>query len=140
MRVVALGLFLLAGCDLVWLDPPPPPPPPPGPDAWRLVDAGGNFTCAIRYDETLWCWGAGGSGQLGTSTTEDQIAPRQVDGLWSQVAAGERHTCAIATDGSLWCWGFNEQGQIGGVGTRATPQALDGPTWKLVETGGTHTC
>ena len=34
--------------------------------------------CATRTDHTLWCWGDGGDGQLGTGNTNSQLTPTQV--------------------------------------------------------------
>ena len=34
------------------------------------MTAGNNFTCAIKTDQTLWCWGDGASGQLGIGIGE----------------------------------------------------------------------
>ena len=34
--------------------------------------------CATRTDQTLWCWGDGGDGQLGTGNTNSQLIPTQV--------------------------------------------------------------
>jgi alpha-tubulin suppressor-like RCC1 family protein len=88
-----------------------------------LSDAaiGGNFSCAVKSDGTLWCWGANASGQLGNGTTAPAYAPAEVAPLGhavAQVSAGSEHACAVKTDGTLWCWGTNDDGQIGN-GTRA---------------------
>jgi Regulator of chromosome condensation (RCC1) repeat len=34
--------------------------------------------CAIRSDQTIWCWGSGGLGQLGNGTTQDSAVPTMV--------------------------------------------------------------
>ncbi len=85
------------------------------------VFAGGSHTCALRDDNTLWCWGGNRFGQLGTGAPEGRLVPTKVlDGVTGAYAGGA-HTCAIKSDGSLWCWGNNQYGQLGGdVG----PQSL----------------
>jgi alpha-tubulin suppressor-like RCC1 family protein len=85
------------------------------------IAVGGSQTCAVKTDNTAWCWGTNGSGQLGTNNTTDQYAPVQVLGVGgsgnltnvSQVAAGTYHSCAIKTDNTAWCWGINSRGQLG---------------------------
>ena len=46
---------------------------------YRWVSAGFSHTCAIRTDQTLWCWGYNGQGQLGlgdfTSVNMPTIVP-----------------------------------------------------------------
>jgi hypothetical protein len=68
------------------------------------VVTGGNHTCVIKQDRTLWCWGMF-HGSYG-----------QVIGLGADVASAAAwffHTCALKLDGSLWCWGTNAHGQLG---------------------------
>jgi alpha-tubulin suppressor-like RCC1 family protein len=51
----------------------------PGGDQWVRVGAGRDHTCAVRSDETLWCWGWNEDGQLGIGAAgEDGPSPRRV--------------------------------------------------------------
>jgi alpha-tubulin suppressor-like RCC1 family protein len=90
------------------------------------IAAGGAFTCALKSDGTVWCWGLNSElGQLGDRTMDDRSTPVAVYGL-SQVtgiSAGVNHACATKTDGTVWCWGINSQGQLGdrSTTTRAQP-------------------
>ena len=42
----------------------------PAPGGWASVTAGGDYTCATRTGGTLWCWGFGDYGQLGTGVID----------------------------------------------------------------------
>lgn len=86
---------------------------------WSQVSGGGQHTCAVRSDGTLWCWGRNGEGQLGSPANIAQTSPAQVGtgSAWSQVSAGGAFTCAVQTDGTLWCWGQNNYGQVGNGST-----------------------
>jgi len=76
---------------------------------------GASHTCVVNASGDLFCWGGSFNGQLGLSTTEDQLSPSQVASIDSiqQIYAGAIHTCAIKLDGTLWCWGSNFHGQLG---------------------------
>ena len=88
------------------------------------VTGGGDYTaisgaaytgCAIRTDGTLWCWGFGGSGQLGNGAEGNEASPVQVGTAtdWTQVSAASNVTCGVQADHSAWCWGANGSGQLG---------------------------
>ncbi|MBN9106926.1 MAG: hypothetical protein J0I14_18210 [Propionibacteriaceae bacterium] len=81
------------------------------------VAAGGAHSCVVA-DGRAFCWGANGSGQLG-SATASASTPTAVDAsgvlmgrVVSQVTAGASHTCAVA-DGKAYCWGQGTSGQLG---------------------------
>ena len=115
-------------------------------DDWRMVKAGGHFTCGLKTDDTLWCWGRNVNGRLGDNTTTTRHVPTQeisasID--WQTVDAGSAHTCANKTDGTLWCWGSNLNGRLG---DNTDTQRLE-PTkeysagnWQHVGAGDSHTC
>ena len=42
---------------------------------WSTVSTGSGFTCGIRTDDTLWCWGENSSGRLGDGTDTPRTAP-----------------------------------------------------------------
>ena len=118
----------------------PPPPTPDGLFATRWEESapgvaqvamGGGFTCALRRDGTLWCWGANESGQLGTGDVTPHPGPTRVSKLPLEVvsiAAGTSHACAALRDGSLWCWGHSEYGALGqgDVHTNSVPTPISG--------------
>jgi alpha-tubulin suppressor-like RCC1 family protein len=119
-------------------------------DVWESVSAGarrgetGSHTCGIHTNATLWCWGRGGRGQIGTGDRRNRLSPERVDAAhWVQVAAGSEHTCGIRDDHSLWCWGANGSGQLGLGDTddRSVPtQVGSGSDWTRVALGVDVTC
>jgi alpha-tubulin suppressor-like RCC1 family protein len=111
------------------------------------VALGGQHTCALATDGSLWCWGENTDGELGDGTTVDQHVPVPITALGNSVAGvalGGQHTCARKTDGSLWCWGSNHLGQLGD-GTHAgklSPVQVTalGTAVADVALGGDYTC
>jgi alpha-tubulin suppressor-like RCC1 family protein len=116
-----------------------------GVTTWSSVTVGRNFSCAIKTDATLWCWGAGASGRLGNGSTANRSLPVKVGtSTWSKVDAGWDNACAInSTDATLWCWGAGASGQLGDNGTanQSSPVTVSGGgTWSEVSLGDSHGC
>lgn len=110
---------------------------------WRQVNTGGAFTCALKTNLELYCWGANGHGQLGLGSTVEQVKPTKVNSeQWRSVNAGLAHVCGIQSDLSLWCWGSNAFGQLGVGDTtdRLVPTKVDDSSWLTVSAGFAHTC
>ena len=116
---------------------------------WAHIAAGDVHACGIGAGGTLWCWGANGSGQLGTGSHASPGRPQQVmtpaPGGWLSVTAGGSQTCAIRTGGTLWCWGFNIFGElgIGNLISRIRPWQVTAPArggWASVTAGEFQTC
>ena len=114
--------------------------------AWARVDNGFTFTCGLRADGTLWCWGRnhyGGLGQ-GQGVQGPFGLPMRVGqaATWERLSLGEHHACAIRSDGTLWCWGHNEYGRLGVGDTedRWTTTQVGSATWARVSAGYSHTC
>jgi alpha-tubulin suppressor-like RCC1 family protein len=114
---------------------------------WKQISNGGTHAAAIKTDGTLWTWGRGGEGQLGTNDTTNRNTPVTtfLGGTnWKQVSCGFQHTAAIKTDGTLWTWGLGTNGQLGTndiTPNRSTPVTtfLGGTNWKQVSCGIQHT-
>jgi alpha-tubulin suppressor-like RCC1 family protein len=84
---------------------------------WADVSSGGGaaIAAAIKTDGTLWTWGSGSSGGLGTGNLISRSSPVQVGALtdWSKVFCNRNYAAAIKTDNTLWVWGVNQYGQLG---------------------------
>lgn len=83
------------------------------------LSAGWGYTCGVRTDETVSCWGADDSGQA---------SPPAVP--FVQVSAGPDHACGVRTDATVRCWGARADGQA----------AAPGGTFSQVSAGESHTC
>ena len=118
---------------------------------WRQVESTSNHTAAIKTDGTLWTWGHGNVGALGTNLTTSRSSPGQTVSAgtnWKQVSVGYKfvnpnqfpRTAAIKTDGTLWTWGFGGEGQMGDntVASKSSPvqTIAAGRNWKQVSIGG----
>ena len=91
------------------------PSQPPAPSCSTALGAGGDHSCAVRSDGSVWCWGANESGQLGDGTVTDSDIPVQVVNVSGakQVTTGNGFSCALDSAGAVWCWGKNDNGQLG---------------------------
>jgi alpha-tubulin suppressor-like RCC1 family protein len=79
------------------------------------VSAGLNFTCALKADGTIKCWGTNLYGQLGNGTITNSATPVNVSGIntATAIAVGGLHACALLADSTIRCWGHNGYGQLG---------------------------
>ena len=115
------------------------------------VSAGIDFSCAVRADGTVYCWGLNDAGQLGTPTppasnglryTTNPVKVIAMSGA-TMIASGWGHTCVVRSDGSVWCWGSGSHGQLGN-GFRADSaipvKVIGVPLLKSIVAGGTATC
>jgi alpha-tubulin suppressor-like RCC1 family protein len=113
---------------------------------WRSITGGNNNYCAIRSDNTGWCWGRGWNHELGNGSNSDRISPVQISGghTWKKLSLGWAHACGIRMDDTLWCWGSQANGSLGNgltSGSQTTPiQILAGQTFRNVAAGNGFTC
>ena len=112
---------------------------------WVRVVPAQNATCALRSDDSLWCWGNNEFGNLGFPPPTGTTTPLRVGGpaSWSALADETFHGAAIQRDGTLWTWGRNVEGQLGLGDTtdRSIPSKVPGTARFLgVATGRFHTC
>lgn len=116
-----------------------------GGNTWSQVSVGTDHMVGLKTDGTLWVWGRGRFGQLGTGSSGTfyyETSPRSTAGggtNWSQVSAGQLYSAAVKTDGTLWTWGVNGYGQLGDgtQNNRLSPgtTAGGGTTWYQVSAG-----
>jgi alpha-tubulin suppressor-like RCC1 family protein len=111
---------------------------------WAKVAGSGFYSCtAIKTDGTLWTWGEGRYGQLGSGNTTNRSSPAQVGSLtnWSKISQSNGyHFLSIKTDGTLWVWGgsFYNYGELGLGDTvnRSSPTQVGALTDWLNVAGG----
>ncbi len=122
----------------------------------RDVRAGESFACALKSDDSVWCWGRNGFDVLGHSATLDSACADPPDaGAGSKcnatptqvtfpanvkidsIAAGREIACAVSqTDPAgnpsrdVYCWGRNDHASVGIAGgipqNVATPNKISG--------------
>jgi alpha-tubulin suppressor-like RCC1 family protein/type II secretory pathway pseudopilin PulG len=67
-----------------------------------------EHTCALKEDQTAWCWGSEYAAQLGNGEwSTDQLAPVKVLGAensdFIDAGAGVGFSCFLKRDGTVWC-------------------------------------
>lgn len=68
---------------------------------------------AVKNDGTLWTWGMGNFGTLGSGQMETgRKEPIQILDHVDKIATGYNDSFAVKTDGSLWAWGLNIGGKL----------------------------
>jgi len=119
------------------------------------ISAGYSHTCALDTLGLAYCWGQGGSGQLGYNSSIGSSVPVAVytSGVLSgktlsQISAGYNYTCALDSSGKAYCWGLGSGGYLGNNSTASyswpvavnTSGVLAGRTLIWISSGIGHTC
>lgn len=105
---------------------------------------GYEFSCALKTDKTVACWGEGERGEIAYGFLSSPV-PVAADGLANiaKLRAGGGHACAIDEAGKVYCWGNNGWGQVGDdtYSNTAAPKliALPGAATDIA-TGNEFTC
>ena len=130
---------------------------------WKQLTVGSRYTCGLTTNDTAYCWGYNGTGQLGDGTTTLRAAPESVktplkfvkitagSGLApattatppTQLQGGPGHTCALTATGAAHCWGWNANGQLGNnsLNDALTPVPVGGgQTFDIISLGSASTC
>ena len=94
----------------------------PPPDAFSSISAAEDFTCGIRTDGSLICWG--------------DTAPLAPIAPYPQVAAGGAHTCEILSTGALECWTSNPSPGMPPIGTYTQLDSGPGYSCAIDGSGG----
>jgi alpha-tubulin suppressor-like RCC1 family protein len=104
----------------------------PGLTNVAAVAANNDFSCALKYDGTVSCWGSNFYYQLGNGTGVNSNTPVPVTGLNDAVAIslGSNHACALKESGTVACWGRAVFGALGDgyVGDGKVPVIASGLT------------
>jgi alpha-tubulin suppressor-like RCC1 family protein len=94
----------------------------------RQLEVAGYQTCAVSYQDYLYCWGSDVRNQLGNGADGSQHSPTivhygeavGVDVLGEHlanvnfVANGDgEQSCAVSKQGIPYCWGRGDRGQVG---------------------------
>ena len=91
-------------------------------ELYQAVSAGSEFTCGLRLDGSLVCWGNDEANE-----EKGQLdVPRE--GIYVAVSSGRYGSCALRDDGRLKCWG-----RVDGGSKRFK-------RFKSVDTRGSNTC
>jgi len=120
----------------------------------KLAEYGSGYehNCAIMSDDSVYCWGNGQYGALGTNSTNSSTIPVPVytqDVLngktIKQITTGYYHTCVIASDNKDYCWGSGAVGRLGngGIIQRNAPYPVRETTTTVISqiaAGNEHTC
>jgi alpha-tubulin suppressor-like RCC1 family protein len=116
-----------------------------GGGTWKTIPTNtdhGEYSCAIKSDDTLWCWGRNTWYILGTGSSASVNVPTQVSGggNWSVNSLSKGSTalmgnCALKTDATLWCWGWSA------FGVKLAPTKVSSVvTWKKVDISWQNGC
>lgn len=76
---------------------------------------GFGTSCAIKGDQSLWCWGNGVEGATGHGLNRRQLQPTAVQGVTDavQVATDVGLSCAVTSTSRVMCFGTNAHGELG---------------------------
>lgn len=83
---------------------------------YTAMTAGASFTCGLRDNGSVYCWGTNLYGAMGNGLPGiDNILPLPVIGglKFRQISAGTNHMCGLNQTGYPYCWGDNSSGQLG---------------------------
>lgn len=109
------------------------------------ADVQGEHTCALLADETVWCFGANGAGELGVPASADRVVPVQINlagmGTPKKVAVSDTGTCVLFTAGDVRCLGSPGITITGGSTAVPTPINFSGGVViKDIALGRLHAC
>ncbi|HKW72471.1 MAG TPA: PKD domain-containing protein [Candidatus Dormibacteraeota bacterium] len=90
----------------------------PGLDSVIQVAAGGRTSYALKSDGTVWSWGSGQFGALGTGAAGPTSVPAQIPlpagtKIVSIAAGPSFDAMALDSVGNIWVWGDDTEGALG---------------------------
>ena len=96
-------MLLLAVCAAACGGEVPPTRVPE--ELYQSVSAGSAFTCGLRLDGSVRCWG------LNDTNEVEGLLEAPEEGTFVAVASGYFGNCALRDDGRLKCWGRVDGGE-----------------------------
>ena len=114
------------------------------PGAATAISAGDAHSCALLADGTVWCWGGGGDGQLGTGSTDPSSTPLSIYvAPATAISASGISTCALLATKTVSCWGkvmnpndYEEEAS----GSCLSPALVTGESSAVAISAGDHSC
>ena len=115
---------------------------------WCAICNGASNGFGVKRNGTIWSWGNGANGRLGTNNVTASCSPVSIAGGfndWCDISAKGYHTVAIKDNGTIWSWGENVGGKLGDGTTvnKSSPVSVVGgfADWQkisasIVSTGG----
>lgn len=114
--------------------------PIPIPAEVAAISGSESHVCAIDVSGKIWCWGLGGSGQLGYGSTAsrgkalaDFQSPVPLGVLAVDASVGDNWSCALMPSGAVRCWGGLQSHGNGRIYGDNEPASVGGS----VQLGGT---
>lgn len=90
------------------------------------ISAGTGHGCAVTNLGVAYCWGQGGSGQLGNNTLTNSCSPVAVCGghTFCDIKVGDVGTIGLTNLGGIYVWGLNSNYELGLTNADVTTPTL----------------
>ncbi len=94
----------------------------------RAIGAGQDYTCALREDGHVACWGENYRGAIFNGPETGHASPTEIPGIEKAItlAVADDHVCALVTDGTVRCFGNNDGGKLGSADPRSVARPVNG--------------
>lgn len=85
----------------------------------RAIGAGHGYTCAVREDGRVACWGRNYRGSISGQGEGDHPTPTEIRGIEGAVSlvVSDDHACALLSNGTVRCFGNDDSGKLGTGGS-----------------------
>ena len=99
-------------------------------EGFSSVSVGSYFSCGLRNDGTIDCWGSDWRRQVSDVPS----------GTFSAVDAGRRHACGLRSDGSVECWGYHTNGLNRSYDNSDWSNDAPSGSFKSISAGADYSC